>query len=139
MEKNINKEVSEMLKLNIIEPSESPFYSPVVIDPKKDSTNRFCVDYIQLYSQTIFDSEPIPDSDEMFSKLAGHKFFSKIDLSKGYLQVKLIESTKPKKQHLKRERDYFNSELCHLDSLQHPLHFHALCVGFFLNWITLIT
>ena len=98
MEENINKEVSEMLKLNIIEPSESPFCSTVVIDPKKDSTNRFCVDYRLLYNQTVFDSEPIPDSEEMFSKLAGH-----------------------------------------LGSLQHPLHFHALCVGFFLRWITLIT
>ena len=96
MEESINKEVSEMLKMNIIEPSESPFCSPVVIVPKKDGTNRFCVDYRLLNSQTIFDSEPMPDSDEMFSKLAGHKFFSKIDLSKGYWQVKLTESSKPK-------------------------------------------
>ena len=41
MEESINKEVSEMLKMNIIEPSESPFCSPVVIVPKKDGTNRF--------------------------------------------------------------------------------------------------
>ena len=138
MEESINKEVSEMLKMNIIEPSESPFCSPVVIVPKKDGTNRFCVDYRLLNSQTIFDSEPMPDSDEMFSKLAGHKFFSKIDLSKGYWQVKLTESSKPKTA-FKTGRGYFNSELCHLGSLQHPLHFPVLCVGFFLIWITLIT
>lgn len=96
MEDSIDKEVSEMLKMNIIEPSESPFCSPVVIVPKKDGTNRFCIDYRLLNSQTIFDSEPMPDTDEMFSKLSGHKFFSKIDLSKGYWQVKLTESSKPK-------------------------------------------
>lgn len=46
--------------------------------------------------QTIFDSEPIPDADEIYAKLAGHKYFSKNDLSKGYWQRKLTESSKPK-------------------------------------------
>lgn len=46
--------------------------------------------------QTLFDSEPIPDADEIYAKLAGHKYFSKNDLSKGYWQIKLTESSKPK-------------------------------------------
>ena len=85
MEVRINKEVSEMLKMNFIEPSESLFCLFVVIVPKKDGTNRFCVDYRQLNSQTIFDSESMPDTDEMFSKFPGHtKLFSKMYLSKSY-------------------------------------------------------
>ncbi|XP_052692422.1 uncharacterized protein LOC128170699 isoform X2 [Crassostrea angulata] len=96
MEETVNKEVSDMLKMNIIESSDSPYCSPVVIVPKKDGTNRFCIDFRLLNNQTIFDSEPMPDADEMFSKLAGHKFFSKIDLSKGYWQVKLTDDSKPK-------------------------------------------
>lgn len=89
MEETVNKEVSDMLNMNIIE-------SSVVIVPKKDGTNRFCIDFRLLNNQTIFDSEPMPDADEMFSKLAGHKFFSKIDLSIGYWQVKLTDDSKPK-------------------------------------------
>lgn len=96
MEETVNKEVSDMLNMNIIESSDSPYCSPVVIVPKKDGTNRFCIDFRLLNNQTIFDSEPMPDADEMFSKLAGHKFFSKIDLSKGYWQVKLTDDSKPK-------------------------------------------
>ncbi|XP_065939358.1 uncharacterized protein [Magallana gigas] len=95
MEETVNKEVSDMLKMNIIESSDL-YCSPVVIVPKKDGTNRFCIDFRLLNNQTIFDSEPMPDADEMFSKLAGHTFFSKIDLSKGYWQVKLTDDSKPK-------------------------------------------
>jgi hypothetical protein len=87
MEDTVNKEVSDMLSMNIIEPSDSPFCSPIVIVPKKDGSNRFCINFRMLNSQTIFDSEPIPDPDEMFAKLAGHRYFSKIDLSKGYWRV----------------------------------------------------
>ena len=103
MEENIKTKLNNMMKMNFIDPSESSFCLQVVIVPKKDGTNRFCDDYRLLNSQTIFDSEPMPDSDVMFSKLAGHKFFSTIELSKGYWQVKLTESSKPQ-QHLKRER-----------------------------------
>lgn len=97
LEDTVNKEVNDMLKLEIIEPSESPFSSPIiVIVPKKDGTNRLCIDFRLLNRQTIFDSEPIPDADEMYAKFAGQKYFSKIDLSKGYWQIKLTESSKPK-------------------------------------------
>lgn len=67
LEDTVNKEVNDMLKLEIIEPSKSPFCSPIVIVPKKDGTNRFCIDFRLLNRQTIFDSEPIPDADEMYS------------------------------------------------------------------------
>lgn len=96
LEDTVNKEVNDMLKLEIIEPFESPFCSPIVIVPKKDGTNRFCIDFRLLNRQTIFDSEQIPDADEMYAKFAGQKYFSKIDLSKGYWQIKLTESSKPK-------------------------------------------
>lgn len=67
LEDTVNKEVNDMLKLEIIEPSKSPFCSPIVIVPKKDGTNWFCIDFRLLNRQTIFDSEPIPDADEMYS------------------------------------------------------------------------
>ena len=88
LEETVNKEVNDMLQMNIIEHSDSPYCSPIVIVPKKHCTNRFCIDFRLLSNQTVFDSEPMPDANEMFSKLAGHRYFSKIDLSKGYWQVK---------------------------------------------------
>ena len=90
----VNQEVDQMLKRNIIEPSISPYNSPVVIVKKKDGTNRFCIDFRGLNRQTTFDAEPMPDADKIFSKLATHTIFSKLDLSKGYWQVPLTPSSK---------------------------------------------
>ena len=80
--------------MNIIEHLVSPYCSPIVIVPKKDCTNRFCIDFRLLSKQTVFDSEPMPDANEMFSKFASHRYFSKIYLSKGYCQVKLTDASR---------------------------------------------
>ena len=92
----VNAEVSKMLDLGVIEASTSPYASPIVIVKKKDNTNRFCIDFRSLNSQTLFDAEPMGNAEEMFSKLAGHQYFSRIDLSKGYWQLPLSEDAKPK-------------------------------------------
>ena len=72
-----------MLQLGIIEPSNSPYASPVVMVKKSDGSYRFCCDFRKLNSVTIFDAEPIGNPDAIFAKLTRGKFFSKIDLSKG--------------------------------------------------------
>ena len=76
-----------MLKMNIIEPSDSAFSSPIVMVRKKDETFRFCIDMRALNRITIFDTQPLPCIQDIFAKLSGQKFFSSLDLSKGYWQV----------------------------------------------------
>ena len=84
----VKEEVESMLQQGFIEPSESPYSSPIVIK-KKDGSNRFCIDMRALNNITVFDAEPIPTTEDIFTKLAGCKYFSKLDLSKGYWQVPL--------------------------------------------------
>ena len=48
-----NRRVKEMLLGGQIEPSDSPWASPVVLVTKKDGSTRFCVDHRQVNSLTI--------------------------------------------------------------------------------------
>ncbi|XP_071504670.1 uncharacterized protein [Diadema antillarum] len=91
----VREEVQKMIDLNIIEPSSSPYASPVVMVKKKDGAIRFCCDYRKLNQVTIADAEPIPDQEEIFAKLSRDKYFTKMDLTKGYWQVPLAEEAKP--------------------------------------------
>src|SRR5260221_7573310 len=83
----LDKEIDDMLAMNIIEPSEALYASPLVIVKKSDGTNRVCVDYKRLNSITAIDPEPMTMADDIFAKLGGTKVYSKFDLSKGYYQL----------------------------------------------------
>lgn len=56
--KEAQEEIERMLERGIIEPSDSPWASPIVLVRKKDDGVRFCVDYRQLNAVTIKDEFP---------------------------------------------------------------------------------
>ena len=88
--------VQDMYKQGLIEPSESPWASPIVLVRKKDGSLRFCVDYRALNSVTRKDSYPLPRIDDTLDTLAGMTLFSTLDLKSGYWQVKLEPRDKEK-------------------------------------------
>ncbi len=85
-----------MLKLGVIEPSHSPWSSPIIMVPKPDATLRFCNDFRRVNEVSEFDSYPILRVDELIDRLGRARFFSTLDLTKGYWQVPLLEDAKPK-------------------------------------------
>jgi len=64
----VENELETMLKLGVIEPSNSAYASPIVIVRKPDGSNRVCVDFRKLNKITIFDLEPMPKPKQIFAK-----------------------------------------------------------------------
>ena len=56
----VSQMIDDMLSRKIIQPSCSPWSSPIVLVPKKDGTMRFCIDYRQLNRVTRKDVYPLP-------------------------------------------------------------------------------
>ena len=94
-QQKIDQHITQMLKDDIIEPSISPWSSPVVLVKKKDTTNtRFCVDYRKLNKVTIKDSFPIPNIEEILDSLGNMKYYSTLDLRSGFFQIAMDEKSK---------------------------------------------
>ena len=66
----LKDEIKDMIDLGIVEPSVSPCCSPVLIVKKKDNTYRLCIDFRTLNKVTVFDAEPMPNMEEIFTKIA---------------------------------------------------------------------
>ena len=84
---NVSYQLQEMEANGIIRPSESPYSSNILLTNKKDGSKRFCVDFRTLNSNTIKDTYPLPNVEDIFDSFRGCKYFSQADLASGYWGV----------------------------------------------------
>lgn len=76
-----------MEEQGLVEPSFSPWASPVVLAKKKDGSFRLCVDYNRRLNEvTISDAQPMGSLHDMVRNMKGSRIFSSLDLKSGYWQ-----------------------------------------------------
>jgi hypothetical protein len=92
----LKEQLQELLDKGYIRPSASLWGAPVIFVPKKDGTQRMCVDYRSLNEVTIKNKYPLPRIDDLFDQLKGACVFSKIDLRSVYHQLKIRATDIPK-------------------------------------------
>jgi hypothetical protein len=85
----IEKQVQEMLRNGLIQPSNSPFSSSVLLVKKKDNSWRFCVGYKFLNAITRKGKFLVPIIDEFLDELAYASWFSSLDLRAGFHKIRL--------------------------------------------------
>ncbi|GFU88165.1 hypothetical protein TNCV_1828221 [Trichonephila clavipes] len=92
----IHEEVQKMLDEGIVQPSESPWSSPIVLVRKKDGSWRFCVDYRKLNSVTkkTFILCLVLTIRRLSERC--HVLFSSMDLRSGYWQIEIDEADREK-------------------------------------------
>ncbi|MCO5599560.1 hypothetical protein L7F22_053666 [Adiantum nelumboides] len=90
-QEEIMRQVNELVEKGMVRPSSSPFCSPVLLVQKKDGTYRMCVDYRALNRITIKNRFPVPRVEDLFDKLQGSTYFSRIDLKSGYHQIRIVD------------------------------------------------
>ena len=92
----VKAKVSDLLEKGFIEPSSSPYGAPILFVAKKDGSLRMVQDYRYLNKITIKDSYPLPRIDDLLDRISGAKYFSSLDLTSGYYQIRIPEEDVPK-------------------------------------------
>ncbi len=83
----IQEEVNKMLKDGVIQHSDSPYASEIVLVMKHTGDWRFCLDFRPLNKQTIPDKYPLPRISDLIRSIKNSKYFVALDLKAGYWQI----------------------------------------------------
>ena len=89
-----DEQVQALLDDGVIEPSQSPFASAIVLVKKSDGSWRLCIDFRRLNAITKKDAFPLPRIDEALEKLGNARYFSTLDMGSAFWQVPLTERAK---------------------------------------------
>ena len=85
----VARQLKQMQDSGVVQPSSSPWASPVVMVRKKDGTHRFCIDYRDLNAVTKADTYPLPHINDLLDQLGKSHYFSTLDLASGYWQIRV--------------------------------------------------
>lgn len=96
VQKRYWKQLDELLKLDVVEPSNSPWCSPTILVKKSNGIDRLCIDSRKLNKVTKKDSYPLPRVSYILDRLGRAVYLSSIDLKFAFHQIPLTQPSKEK-------------------------------------------
>ena len=106
-EKEVDKQIKEMIENDIIRPSISPWNAPVMLVKKKDQSLRFVLDFRALNDVTKKDTYPLPLIQDLIDRMGGSVYWTKLDAASAYWSMPLEEDSKEKtSSSMSRRMDY---------------------------------
>jgi len=98
-QKELKEQIEDLLRKGMISESKSPYSSPVMLVPKPGAKEgdpmRLVVDFRKLNEDTIKNRYALPLASELFDRVQGAQYFSKIDLRTGFWQILLDKKSRP--------------------------------------------
>ncbi len=93
-QKLVDETVEDLAARNLIEEGSGAWRSRIVLVKKKDGGWRTTIDYRKVNEMMVADRYPMPRTDEILDSLHGAKYFSKLDMTDGFWQIRLDEESK---------------------------------------------
>ena len=117
----VEKHVTEWLKLGVVQPTRSKFNSPIFVVAKKNGGLRLVQDFRALNAQTHTDKYSMKDVSECIGEIgrSGSTIFSTIDLTSGFWQMLLQPKSDPTRPSPFPAWDNFNGLQPQWDFLVH--------------------
>ena len=95
LREGLKRELDRMTNLGVIKKVQEPtdWVNSMVVTKKKNGELRTCMDPKDLNENIKREYYQIPTREEIISEMAGASYFSKLDASQGFWQLKLDESS----------------------------------------------
>lgn len=106
--KEIEEQISQLLKHGLIEDSYSPFAAPVTLAFKKEENkkNRLCVDFRELNKIIVPQAQPFPLIEDLMIKTVGCKYFTTLDINSAFWAIPLRVKDREKTGFVTQEGHY---------------------------------
>jgi hypothetical protein len=85
----IERIVQELKEADIIEETDSPLASPVLLVRKKSGEFWMCVDYRKLNNETVEQHYPLPHIDDQLDRLRGQVYYTTLRFTNCYAILRL--------------------------------------------------
>lgn len=97
-QKEIESQISKLLKSKLIENSCSPYASPVTLAYKKEDKrrSRLCIDYRDLNKLIVPESQPFPRIDDILVKTKNCRWYTVVDLNSAFWSIPISKKDRYK-------------------------------------------